>query len=284
MRRLRPALLTSTLVAAVALAAPTAVAAPAGGWADAGAATIHPGVQTVTDGGGQCTANFIFSSGDDVLIGQAAHCSGTGAATDTNGCDAGSLPLGTEVDIQGAAHPGELVYSSWLAMQGTNESDANACAYNDFALVKIDPRDHGRVNPSIPVFGSPDGIDTNGTAVGDQVYTYGNSSLRLGLTQLSPHVGVSLGTSGNGWTNSIYTITPGLPGDSGSAVVSQNGEALGILVTLALLPAPASNGVTSLEQALAYANAHSELPTITLEDGTEPFSGTILSVLGGLLG
>lgn len=285
MRRFRSALMgTATLVAAAALAAPSAVAEPAGGWADAATATIHPGVQTVTAGAGQCTANFVFSSGQDILIGQAAHCAGTGAATDTNGCDAGSLDLGTSVDIQGADHPGELVYSSWRAMQEANEDDPNACAYNDFALVKVDPRDHDKVNPSIPVFGGPEGIDTNGAAFGEQVYTYGNSSLRLGLTELSPHVGYSLGTSGGGWTTSIYTATPGLPGDSGSAVVSQDGEALGILVTLALAPAPASNGVTSLAPALAYANAHGDLSTITLEDGTEPFSGNLTSVLGGLLG
>jgi hypothetical protein len=28
------------------------------------------------------------------------------------------------------------------------ETDANTCAYNDLALVKIDPADHDKVNPS----------------------------------------------------------------------------------------------------------------------------------------
>ncbi len=283
--RTPPALLAS--VAALALALPvTAAAAPAGGWADAATATIHPGVQTIT-AGGQCTANFVFTSGSDILIGQAAHCSGTGAATDTNGCDAGSLDIGTPVEIQGADHPGTLVYSSWVAMQEANETDANTCQYNDFALVRIDSRDHDKVNPSIPVFDGPDGLDTNGAAAGEQVYTYGNSSLRLGLTELSPHVGLSLGTTGGGWTTPIYTATPGLPGDSGSAVLSEDGEALGVLVTLAIAPLPASNGVTSLAPALDYANAHlgeGLTNTLALEDGTEPFSGNLLSVLGGLLG
>lgn len=283
MQRLRPALLASSMLAAVALMAPAAVAAPSGGWADADAATIHPGVQTVTDGAGQCTANFVFTAGTDVLIGQAAHCSGTGAATDTNGCDAGSLPLGTSVEIQGADHPGQLVYSSWIAMQNAGETDADACQYNDFALVKIDPRDHDKVNPSIPVFYGPEGIDGDGAALGEQVYTYGNSSLRQGITQLSPHVGASLGTSGGGWTTAIYTVTPGLPGDSGSAVLSQDGEALGILVTLAIAPLAGSNGVTSIDLALDYANAHGGLGTIALEDGTEPFEGSLLSLVGGIL-
>lgn len=283
MRRLLRGVAAATFAIALPVSMSTAAVA-AGPWADADTATIHPGVQTVTEGAGQCTANFVFTSGSNVFIGQAAHCSGTGAATDTNGCDAGSLPLGTNVEIQGADHLGTLVYSSWIAMDGANETDVNACQYNDFALVRIDARDHDKVNPSLPVFGGPNGIDTDGAGTGESVYTYGNSSLRAGLTQLSPHVGASLGTSGAGWTTGIYTVTPGLPGDSGSAVLSADGEALGILVTLAIAPIPGSNGVTSLDKALAYANAHGGLGTLSLANGTEGFTGSPLSLLGGLLG
>ena len=53
----------------------------ASAWAPADRATIHPGVQTVTDGAGQCTSNFIFTRGSDTYIGQSAHCSGTGATS-----------------------------------------------------------------------------------------------------------------------------------------------------------------------------------------------------------
>jgi hypothetical protein len=60
-------------------------------------------VQTYTDGA-QCTANFVFTNGTDTFIGQAAHCSGTVAATETNGCRAGSLPLGTR-RVNGATRP-----------------------------------------------------------------------------------------------------------------------------------------------------------------------------------
>ena len=66
-------------------------------WAPAGSATVHPGVQVFTQGA-QCTSNFLFRDGGGTYIGQAAHCSGTGAATDTNGCDSGSLPLGTQAE------------------------------------------------------------------------------------------------------------------------------------------------------------------------------------------
>ena len=95
-----------------ALTAGPAAAAPS--WAPASSAAIHPGVQTFTDGA-QCTANFVFYDASNIYLGQAAHCSGTGGATETNGCDSGSLPLGTPVDI-GGSKPGTMVYNSWLTM------------------------------------------------------------------------------------------------------------------------------------------------------------------------
>src|SRR6266480_4953833 len=127
---------------------------------------IHPGDMTFTNGG-QCTANFVFSDGANTYIGQAAHCSSTGTNTDTNGCTTQSLPLGTPVTILGANHPGTLAYNSWITMQAAGETNPDACAYNDLALVKIDPADAGLVNPNIPHWGGPVGINTTGTASGD---------------------------------------------------------------------------------------------------------------------
>ena len=77
-------------------------------------------------------------------------------------------------------------------MQAAGETDANTCDYNDLALVKLDPADYGKVNPSIPFWGGPTGI-TDTVAQGEKVLSYGNSSLRLGITQLSPKEGLSLG-------------------------------------------------------------------------------------------
>lgn len=95
----------ATLAAAALTAVTLLVGTPPAGsdpvWAPAGQATIHPGVQMFTNGA-QCTANFVFTRGSDVYLGYAAHCAGTGEATDTNGCDAGTLPIGTPVEIQGA--------------------------------------------------------------------------------------------------------------------------------------------------------------------------------------
>ncbi len=248
-------------------------------WAPAATAAIRPGAMTDTDGG-QCTANFVFTDrAGAVYIGQAAHCAGTDDAGETDGCKAKSLPLGTPVRVEGAKHPGRLAYSSWLAMQAARETNANACAFNDFALVRLHPADVAKVNPTVPIWGGPTGLGTR-TRLGSQVYSYGNSSLRLGISQLSPKTGVSLGDEAGGWTRSVYTITPGIPGDSGSGFLNSSGEAVGVLATLAILPVAGSNGVSDLAKALAYARTHGG-PSVSLAKGTESFQGTtgILGIL-----
>lgn len=267
----RPCLLAClvlTLAAPLVAVTPSAGAAPS--WAPAATAPVHPGVQTFTDGA-QCTANFVFVDASDVYLGQAAHCAGTGGNTETDGCTAGTLPLGTPVEVTGATRPGTIAYSSWVTMQQVGETDPDACAYNDLALIRLDPADHGLVNPSVPYWGGPTGIDTDGTLAGDAVYSYGSSSLRLGLTVLSPKQGISLGSQGGGWSHAVYTMTPGIPGDSGSAFLDGQGHALGVLSTLAIAPLAGSNGVSDLDHMLAYMRTHTALDAVTVADGTEPF-------------
>ena len=121
-------------------------------------------------------------------------------------------------------------------MQADGETDADTCAYNDLALVKLDPADYGKVNPSIPFWGGPTGIDRHRRRRATKVLSYGNSSLRLGITQLSPKEGLSLGQTGNGWSHEVYTVSPGIPGDSGSAFIDRDGKAFGVLSTLQIAP------------------------------------------------
>ncbi|MEX2291332.1 MAG: trypsin-like peptidase domain-containing protein [Mycobacteriales bacterium] len=266
-------------VAAAALTFGSLVAAAPASAAHTGP-TIHPGVQTYT-AGAQCTANFVFTDRTDTYIGQAAHCSGTGGSTETNGCRAKSLPLGTKVTVDGATRPATMVYNSWLTMRARGEKDANACAYNDFALLRLDRADARRVSPSIPVLGGPTGINTAGTRFGASVYSYGNSSLRFGISRLSPKEGLSLGTSGGGWMHAVYTATPGIPGDSGSPFVDAQGRALGVLSTLAIAPVAGSNNVSDLGRALAYANNKGGVKVQLKRGGTFRGGG---SILRGLLG
>src|SRR3954451_8493722 len=262
--------------ALVAVAGLLAVASTASAWAPASSAAIHPGVQTVTDGG-QCTANFIFSDGASTYIGQAAHCSGTDGNTATNGCTAHSLPVGTKVEVGGASQPGTMVYNSWVTMQALGEKDPDTCQYNDLALVELDPADVGKVNPTVPYWGGPTGLGGE-TASGEDVYSYGNSSLRAGVTTLSPKRGKSLGTDSGGWNHTVYTATPGIPGDSGSGFLDSGGRAFGGLSTVSLAPLPASNGVGDLAHELSYLHAHTSFTAVQLANGTQAFSGGNLPV------
>ena len=112
------------------------------------------------------------------------------------------------------------------------------------------------------------------------VYSYGNSELRGGITQLSPKQGVSLGDAGAGWSHSVFTVTPGIPGDSGSAFLDATGKALGILSTVASRRSRAGTAsVTSVAVGYAYMPI-SPFTSVQLATGTEPFNGNQLPPAG----
>jgi hypothetical protein len=274
-RRLIAILATAAALIAAALAPSVASA-----WAPAGQAAVHPGVQTVTQGA-QCTSNFVFQDASGTYLGQAAHCSGTGAATDTDGCDSASLPIGTPVEIDGASHPGTLVYNSWLTMQAKHETDEETCAFNDLALVRIDPADVANTNPSVPGFGGPTGLAAAAPGSGETVYTYGNSSLRFGVSKLSPKQGAVVDNSPGGWSTDVYTVTPGIPGDSGSGFMNSTGQAFGVLSTVQIAPLAGSNGVGTLPLEIAYMHANSSFSSTQLVPGTEAFKADLVGAIAG---
>ncbi|PWN94392.1 hypothetical protein FA10DRAFT_48053 [Acaromyces ingoldii] len=250
--------------------APRQSGAPA--WASAASAAIHPGVNTDTQGG-SCTSNYIYydTVSHDIYIGQAAHCASTGGSTDTDGCSSGTLPEGTSVTVVGASQPGTLAYSSWARMQARGETDANTCAYNDLALIKLNPADYGKVNPSVPVFGGPTGVRTTGLAAGEPAYSFGNSVLRQGIKVFQPKYGTSVGDQGDGWSHQTL-LQFGIPGDSGSAGFDGQGKGYGVLSTLALAPIPTVNAFGDLQRELAYLHTIPEFANVQLALGTEAFA------------
>jgi hypothetical protein len=273
-----------TMSALFALGSVTSASA----WAPEESATIHPGVMTFTNassflnGASQCTANFVFSdSSGNVYLGQAAHCSSTGEDTETDGCSTKSLPLGTPIysgdlvngGVQDGTLIGTLAYNSWIAMQKAKEKDASTCAYNDLALIKIAPSQVANVNPTVPFWGGPDGLAASVSPTGERVFSYGNSILRGGVSALSPKTGVGLGDQDEtgGWSQQLYTVTPGIPGDSGSGFMDAGGNALGVLSTVEFAPLPAANGVGTLAKELAYANGSTGLG-LSVAPGTTPFN------------
>jgi hypothetical protein len=151
-------------------------------------------------------------------------------------------------------------------MQAAGEDpDSETCEFNDFALYRIAAADVGRVSPTVPSIGGPNGTGTPGFLT--TVKSYQNSSLRLGIAALSPKQGVVISTSPEGWSHTVYTLTPGIPGDSGSGyMISSNSAAFGVLSTLAVAPLPLSNGVADLTKAMAYARSHG-VPGLQIVNG-----------------
>lgn len=227
-------------------------------WPSPGEASIRPGVQ-IRSSSGQCTSNFLFldRGRSQVMLGVAAHCFSQNPDAGSNGCDPAKGPLepGAEASITGASEPGTLVYSSWWTMQQTNESSGAACNANDFALVEIDPADHDSVNPAVLHFGGPTGLAAaEDVTTGDKVVWYGNSGLRPPVDEIHRNEGYVL--TADGWTAVVYSLSPGVQGDSGSGLMTADGDAIGILSTVRLAPEPGSNGIGLLAPMLDYANQH----------------------------
>jgi hypothetical protein len=266
----------AVLAAAPSATAPSAVAASR--WAPESRATIKPGVQMYTLGA-QCTANFVFTDRlGRVYVGYAAHCASRGSSTDTNGCRTRSHPTGTVVRFARGATLlgpgrtvgyGRLAYSSWISMRRRGVRNAAACANNDFALVRVLPVSVPRVNPTVPGWGGPVGLDTDGVPAGSRVYSYGASSLSpTGVTQRR---GTHLGQSARGWHHDVYQVPPGVPGDSGAGLLDAQGRAFGTLSTVAVAPLPGSNGVGDLLRELRYAQRWSGIAGLRLVRGTRSF-------------
>ncbi|MEK6326549.1 MAG: hypothetical protein AABM66_03355 [Actinomycetota bacterium] len=115
--------------------------------------------------------------------------------------------------------------------------------------------------------------------LGSTVYSYGNSSLRGGVTKLSLKRGVVAQYTGGGWNHTVYTATPGIPGDSGSGFLNASGRAFGVLSTLEILPVAGSNGVGDLRKQLAYMRASSSFSGVRLVPGTEPFHPNLVGAI-----
>jgi hypothetical protein len=255
--------------------------ADAAKWASPGSATIAPGMQLYSRGS-QCTANFVFADGvGNAYIGQAAHCTSLGTSTDTDGCTTRSMPLGTVVEDVNGRRIGTLAYNSWIAMRKAREKNANTCAANDLALVKIDPRLVSQTTPTIPGLGGPTGLDTNGAATGERVWAVGNSSLLFGAGAILAQTGVVEKPTYGGWALYVATVRPGVPGDSGSGYLTAGGKALGQLSTISVGTEGVGNTVGNLARELAYANSHTGA-RYRLVTGQQPWNPTtgLLTFLG----
>lgn len=221
---------------------------PPAEWGEPGDQSIRPGIPLLIGDGAGCTANFVFrgtgSRAGTLYLGTAAHC-----VDDDTGAPVYHAETGEEF--------GRVAYSSFKELGIESQpcpvivscSDDNN---NDFALIEIDEEHRDDVHPAMLHFGGPTGlVPYEDVDVGDKVLTYGNSPLRPGPGHEDRHEGYVLGKEDPS-TVLVYTVTPGIFGDSGSGGMLGDGRALGVVVTIHPVP-PGQNGVSALSSALDFA-------------------------------
>jgi hypothetical protein len=234
--------------------------------------------------GAQCTANFVFKDkAGNVYVGYAAHCAGKGESNDTNGCKTASLPMGTPVQfVTGGTFltggklvgTGKLAYSSWASMHKYKTKNANRCAYNDFALVRLAKASVKNVNPTVPTYGGPIGLATPPLVAKAAIYTVGNSSLRTGTPVAKTGEVLDRVAGSPVLAYEIQTDSPGIPGDSGSGFMDGKGRAAGVLstITIGLGLNPVTNTMGNLVYELSWAQKYSGIVGLVLVNGTRGFT------------
>ena len=156
-----------------------------------------------------CTANFIFTDGSSYYVGTAGHCSNRTGETVT-----------MQVDTTTLADVGTVV-------KRTPYPAGDGLVGDDFSLVQLDPAVVSKwgVNPAIPVVGGPNGVYDG---CGPETVRYYGHGYAAQMAQGKPAVGVAT----NWFDNAYGWAGVGLPGDSGSPVVTTSGQAAGTFTAL----------------------------------------------------
>lgn len=226
-------------------------------------ATIRPGVRITMSHDVQgaevpdwCTSNFVFlDKNGSAYLGMAGHC---------------QRIVGAQVMVEGAEHLATVVYNSFATMDDVDEQDGHVRLTNDFAVVALHEEDYGRINPSVLHWGGPTAMANSSLLqVGHGLRTYGNTPLRPGPTDLDAREGTLVATE-TWWGAASWDGSPGISGDSGSAVLTSDGLALGVLTHFTAASEnpinpndrggpTGSNKLVYLDMALEYARIHAGL-------------------------
>jgi hypothetical protein len=174
---------------------------------------VRPGGMLTSDIG-QCTLNFLFKTPEgERYIGTAGHCIlGEGPVADSAGEKMWPKGQGPAAKDPDGKRFGEFAYA---VLQDPK----------DFALIRLDPG--VEASPEMCNYGGPTGI--NDDISGDPtVLQYFGNGIAIG-TALPARSAVALGLPN---ADHVYAAGLALPGDSGSAVISEDGRAVGVLVTV----------------------------------------------------
>jgi hypothetical protein len=165
---------------------------------------------------GQCTTNFLFETpAHERYIGTAGHCIlGEGPVADRAGEKLWPKGQGSVVKDGEGHRIGEFAYA---VLQDPK----------DFALIRIDPGVES--SPEMCDFGGPNGINDDSTGDPTVLHYFGNG---VGIGQVLPaRSAVAMGLPN---PDHVFAAGLALPGDSGSAVISEDGRAVGVLVTVGI--------------------------------------------------
>jgi len=176
---------------------------------------VRPGAIVVSDVG-QCTLNFLFQGSDGRgYIGTAGHCI------------LGTSPIGGDV--------GEM---AWAPGTGPEARDANGARIGEFAYAILqDPKDISliRIDPQVEAsagmchFGGPTGTNDDRPGLFQPVVLnwFGNGI--VAGTVLPARSALAAGMPS---PDHVFAQGAATPGDSGSGVISSDGRAVGVLVTV----------------------------------------------------
>jgi hypothetical protein len=173
---------------------------------------VRPGALVQTEVG-LCTDNFLFQGANgDRFIGTAGHCIlGKGPKPGDAGEKVWPKGTGPEAKDEKGKRIGEFAYA---ILQDPK----------DFSLIRLDPG--VQASPEMCNFGGPTGINDDITPDTVTLEYFGNG-VGAGST-IPARSAVALGLSN---PDHVYALGLALPGDSGSGVISQDGRAVGVLVT-----------------------------------------------------
>lgn len=238
----RKALALAAVLALVAVPL-SAASAAAGGWPDLSEADIRPGVGIVDHSilSNSCTAAFVYSdaANETLYISTASHCFPNGQ-------------IGDHVEIGGIAAAGEIAYCSWRHTEPydvCSDGDATVDDPNDFALVRIHDHHRDEVHPAIKHWGGPTGTATD-TDLGDPLTTSGASPLHPDQTDAREGYVIDE-LDDSDWTTEGYFFHPSISGDSGSPVMTADGQALGVMSYISQFGG--INGFSNVHKAVPFA-------------------------------
>jgi hypothetical protein len=173
-----------------------------------------------------CTANFLFHGSDgNRYLGTAGHCSGASEGTATV-YPPGHGRFADNASATGMPRIGEYAYVVYTSMNDLSR-------IRDFALIRLNP--NVAAMASVCYFGGPTGIATGVIQRPFVVHHVGNG-IGFGLV-LRARSGVATRVTDPNWGAFLGL---GIPGDSGSPVLYEDGRALGVLVQAHALPVSGS--------------------------------------------